>query len=205
VIDCFSKSTPLHECGHLQDFNAPHLSFVPSTRSTTLATPIATDSGSPVSPLHAKKYIAVSQTPSPITISDEMPASPSPEAWKKELVLTLQHKEELTSGRWLSDRLINAAQQLLKKQFPSQNGLQDTVVLDAIMKFTSPNKNFVQIIHVEDHWVCASNIFSPEGYVDVYDSMPTLTINSHCLKLQLAAILKCSENSFVVRHVNVQR
>ncbi len=73
------------------------------------------------------------------------------------------------------------------------------------MKFTSPCNNFVQIIHVEDHWVCASNIFSPEGYVDVYDSMPTLTMNSHCLQLQLAAILKCSKNLFIVRHVNVQR
>jgi len=132
----------------------------------TLTTPIATDSGSPVSTLHAKKYIAVSQT-----------------------CAVLQHKKELISGLWLSDRLINAVQQLLKKQFPSQNELQDTVVFEAIMKFTSQNKNFVQIIHVEDDWACASNIFSSEGYVDVYDIKPTLTINSHCLKLQLAAIL----------------
>ncbi len=89
-----------------------------------------------------------------------MSLPPSPKSWKKDLLLTLRDKQELTSGQWLN---INAAQKLLKIQFPSQNGLQDTVVLEAVMKFTSPCNNFVQIIHVEDHWVCASNIFSPEG------------------------------------------
>ncbi len=206
AMDSLSKNTSIDKYEYQQDLNSGDLSPVPNKKCTSLATSIATDNDSPEgSAVYKNKSTSPLQTSSPITLSDEMSLPPSPKSWKKDLLLTLRDKQELTSGQWLNDLFINAAQQLLKIQFPSQNGLQDTVVLEAVMKFTSPCNNFVQIIHVEDHWVCASNIFSPEGYVDVYDSMPTLTMNSHYLQLQLAAILKCSKNSFIVRHVNVQR
>ena len=144
------------------------------------------------------------QCSSPTNISDS-PALPTSNDWKTNVALTLNDKEELISGQWLSDKCINAALHLLKSQFPSQNGLQDTLILEKYKKYSSSSNNFVQIIHIPNHWVCASNQFSPDGGVDVYDSIPAYSANAYSLKYQLAAILKCKQASFTVRHVNVQR
>ena len=50
-----------------------------------------------------------------------------------------------------------------------------------------------------------SNIFSPPGIVEVFDSMPAYSMTSSGLKRQVAAILKTSEKSFSIHHVDVQR
>ena len=63
--------------------------------------------------------------------------------------------------------------------------------------------DFVQIVNIcRSHWVCVSNIFSPPGIVEVFDSMPAYSMTSSGLKRQVAAI---SEKSFSIHHVDVQR
>ena len=72
-------------------------------------------------------------------------------------------------------------------------------------QWRSSCEGFVQIICVGgQHFVCASNITSPPGVVDVYDSLPSYSIKSSTLRKQLATIVKTDESAFQVRHVAVQ-
>ena len=80
------------------------------------------------------------------------------------------------------------------------------LILDEYKKYESSSDNFVQIINISrKHWVCVSNISSPSGTVNVYDSMPHISINNFSLKSQIAAILKTPDQEFQVRHIDVQR
>ena len=92
--------------------------------------------------------------------------------WLPELLLTFDDEEILTGGRWLSSRHISAVHSLLKKQYPEQNSLQDTLQLSNKYRWASSSKDFVQIIHIsQNHWVCVSNLLTPEGVVEVYDEL----------------------------------
>ena len=53
--------------------------------------------------------------------------------------------------------------------------------------------------------MCVSNVFSPPGVVEIFNSMPAYSTTSSGLKRQVAAILKTSEKSFDLYHVDVQR
>ena len=90
--------------------------------------------------------------------------------------------------------------------YPHQNGLQDTLALADLCRFRSSPTDSVQIVNIScSHWVCASNVFSPPGVVEVFDRMPAYSTTSSALKRQVAAILKTSEKSFDLYHVDVQR
>ena len=54
---------------------------------------------------------------------------------------------------------VNAANnKLLQSQYPTINGLQDTVVLAAASKYCSGAKKFIQIMNIsQSHWICACN------------------------------------------------
>ena len=109
-------------------------------------------------------------------------------------------------SNWLSDKHIHSVNELLKRQVPSQNGLQDTVVLYNCLSYNSRVQDFVQIVNIaQNHWVCISNKLSLPGIIEVYDSMPWYSINSLNLCKQAAAILKTSDSSFELNHVDVQR
>ena len=148
---------------------------------------------------------------SPISVNTHKPSQLNLRAepvvyWNQRLGL---HQTDLTAvkeGEWLTDKHINAAQALLQAQFPSQQGLQDTLSLEQCGTYTAGIENFVQIVYINgNHWVCVANKFSPKGTIDVYDCAPSLSKNSMTLRKQLAVILKCQSSSFVVRHVEVQR
>ena len=103
----------------------------------------------------------------------------------------------------LSSKHIYAVHTLLKKQYPEQNGLQDTLQLSNNFKWLSGNKDFVQIIHISlNHWVCASNCLTPDDVVEVYDSLPATCNNA--LTGQIAAILRCSTPHFTIQWASVQ-
>ena len=126
--------------------------------------------------------------------------------WLKDLTLTNQDKEALVNGKWLSDKHVNAANKLLQSQYPTINGLQDTVVLAAASKYRSGAKHFVQIMNIsQSHWICASNILTPPGVVEVYDSMPSYSAHSSALTRQVATVLQTPQAEFELRHVDVQR
>ena len=126
--------------------------------------------------------------------------------WLKRLVLRDIDKDQLLNGAWLMDRHINAANKLLQKQHPHQNGLQDSIVLASELEWESNRTNFVQVINVcEQHWVCASNLRCPENVVEVYDSIPAYSTGSTTLKKQIAVIVRTKSSSFTLRFVEVQR
>ena len=103
----------------------------------------------------------------------------------------------------MTDKHINAVNNLLSHRFPSQNGLMCPLILDEYKKYESSSDKFVQITNISlKHWVCVSNIFSPSGTVNVYDSMPHF---NQQLFAQIAAILKTPDKEFQVRHIDVQR
>ena len=98
----------------------------------------------------------------------------------------------------------SAMNMLLLKQYPSQNGLQDPLVLAEFHEYNSGTEDFVQVVNIDcRHWVCISNKFCSPGVVQIYDSMPHLTMSSAMVRHQVATILKT--NFFVLEHVNVQR
>ena len=101
---------------------------------------------------------------------------------------------------------MEAANKLLKEQYPQQNGLQDTLVLAELCRFRSSPTDFIQIVNIShSHWVCVSNVLSSPEVVEVFDSMPAYSTTSLSLTRQVAAILKTKEKSFDLYHVDVQR
>ena len=126
--------------------------------------------------------------------------------WKSELELRESDKKQILEGKWLNDKHINAVNNLLQKQHPNVNGLQDPLLLYERQQWRSSCDNFVQIICVaRQHFVCASNINCPPGVVDVYDSLPSYSVKSSTLRKQLAAIVRTDKSAFQVRHIAVQR
>lgn len=103
-----------------------------------------------------------------IVISDtEVQDDTSP--WVSSCNLYEKDKHILKSeNSWINDNIINAAQSLLHKQFPTISGFQDTQY-SKNLGFQVERKPFIQILHVnENHWVTA---FSKNlSTVSVYDS-----------------------------------
>ena len=94
----------------------------------------------------------------------------------------------------------------MAQKFPSQHGLQDTLILDKYDLYHSSNEDFVQLINVAGkHWIYSSNRLSPPGMVYVYDSLPSCSINSSGLHRQIATIMKAEDAAFIMKHVDVQR
>lgn len=121
---------------------------------------------------------------------------------------------------------ISAANCLLRSQFPSQNGLQDTCVL----KWSSSPVGFVQIIHISPalfpssikdlmlsylvtsslaglstsgHWACLFNKSSSEGSVDLFYSLHTVPEEHGTILSQLCTFLHTSQPSITTNVVNV--
>lgn len=113
----------------------------------------------------------------------------------------------LQDGEWLTDKHINAANKLLSKQFPKLNGFQDPCCLASpVHPYKSGCCDFVQVVNFDNkHWACISNVLSSPGVVEVYDSIPFYSIGSSSLHMQVAKIVKTSEKSFQLKHVDVQR
>ena len=121
--------------------------------------------------------------------------------WIRSLNLTTDDREDILKGKRLNDRVINAAQAMMKRQFPDQNGLRDTVMLEGAHTWNDVPQRFVQIVFDSSrkHWVCVSNKFT-DGTVEVFDSLPTKKfVASKSVMRQVATILKTQEDSFKVQ------
>ena len=82
---------------------------------------------------------------STINLSDSpLPSSPELTPWVADLYISVANEKILLSGEWLSSNHISAANRLMKCQFPSQNGLQDTCILKQGRVWSSNADNFVQ-------------------------------------------------------------
>lgn len=88
----------------------------------------------------------------------------------------------------LTDIHIGKAQNLLKQQFPSMEGLQATT-LGMVQQFDVMKGKFIQVLHTgANHWICISNIHcNQNNAVKLYDSMYSGISNT--VKKQIASLL----------------
>ena len=121
------------------------------------------------------------------------------------LQLTKEEYEIITGGKWLSANCMSAANQLLKKEFPFQQGLNDTSLLADRMEWSSKPEDFVQIIHIPSgDWACVSNKFCLPNEVDLFDSLHKIPSSTGSIARQSCAILKLDTSSFIINIINVQ-
>ena len=148
---------------------------------------------SPLSPLSqsSAEKISVSSSSSPAAL----------DWWVKDLLLTVEDKEILESGRWLNDKHISAAQQLLRKQYPFVSGLQNPI-LGSNLTFDVMETEGVQIINHRNHWTCLSTIGCQPSEVNVYDSLHA-RLSASAMK-QTCSMLNTTEAKLTVRMRKVQ-
>lgn len=150
-------------------------------------------------------FVASDDHPDTINLSStSLPQSLEFSSWVNDLALSVADEETLVCGEWLTATHISAANYLLRSQFPSQNGLQDTCVLKQSGKWLSSPVGFVQIIHISPgHWACLSNKFSSEGCVDLFDSLHTVPEEDGTILSQVCCILRTSQQSITTNIANV--
>ncbi len=108
----------------------------------------------------------------------------------------------LDTTAWITDSIVNAAQKLLKEQFPGINGLQN-VCMGYVMGFEIQAGAFLQILHSNNHWLTiASGQHQPS--VKVFDSLNSYI--STLVKAQIACILSTQKDkiSFSIMDVQTQ-
>ena len=123
------------------------------------------------------------------------------------LTLNIEAKALIEGGEMLDDRIIEAAQDILNKQFPGINGFQPTILGQADISFTPLSKDMVQILFKGNsqcgHWFTISTLTLKPGYVSIYDSL-NLELDSN-VKNQICAILKHEGTTITVNKVPVQQ
>jgi hypothetical protein len=132
----------------------------------------------------------------------------SDEHWTNVLNLT---REELTilqnNSICLNDRIINAAQKLLKERNNWYDGLHDTVVVAAGQVSITGRRDvpFVQIVHDEpySHWMVVTNINCNVGELSVYCSLHQIP-SAQC-QVVITRYLKMEGKSLKLNVVNVAR
>ena len=71
--------------------------------------------------------------------------------------LLASHKRMILNGEELDDVILNFAQKLLKKQFPSIGGLQNPVLQGKKKRINAKDLLCLQVIHLhQNHWILAS-------------------------------------------------
>ena len=134
-------------------------------------------------------------------ISDSLPECDSPEltSW---IGLSIADETTLVCGKWLSANHISAANRLLRAQFPSQNGLQDTCVLQQKGTWSD---GFVQIIFISHgHWACISNKYSSLGIVALFDSLHTVPSEDGSIVQQVCSILRSNEPAITINVIMLE-
>ena len=101
--------------------------------------------------------------------------------------LAIEKKREM-----LDDRVILAAQNILKRQFTEVNGFQPSILSQGDITFQPCRENMVQILFKGSnkcgHWLTISTLNIKPGYVNVYDSS-NLELCSD-VKNQICAIIR---------------
>lgn len=124
--------------------------------------------------------------------------------WIHNLGLTMADKDILVNGKLLTATHIAAATKLLKKAFPSQNGLQDSHYVYENC-WDGGTDGFVQVIFLSSgHWACLSNRFSQNGDVELFDSMLTAPSEGDDIVGQACSILKSTKQMLTIDVVGVQ-
>ena len=103
-------------------------------------------------------------------------------------------------GDWLTDTHTSLVNDILRHQFPSVSGLQNTL-LGQNPTFERMSKPYVQIIHTDgDHWLAVQGIH--ESFVKAYDSRKKSM--SRETQLQIANLTLSSEKAIIVHIQHTQ-
>ena len=125
--------------------------------------------------------------------------------WLANLHLTHSDRDVLLNPLgWLNDRIIDASQNLLMKQFPYIPGLQNTV-LGMTLSFKIHNGEFLQIINTSyQHWLTVSTIgiknpAEVRVFDSLYDFLPSMA------KAQVASIMCTQQTTIKIQFMDVQK
>ena len=85
----------------------------------------------------------------------------------------MEDKNDIVSGRQLTDKHINYSHLLLKAQFPGVHGLHSTLTLEKQPKIpVNDRSRYLQIVFCRgNHWITVSTIGCNKNCVTVYDSL----------------------------------
>ena len=175
------------------------------TRPPTTAEPSRTRPPTTAEPSHTQIQPPTTAEPSHTQIQPPTTAEPSHTQptrwWVKQLSLREQDRHALTTGDWLNDLHISAAQKLLKAAFPNIGSLQSPV-LGERLQFKPAATAFVQILNFCGHWACVSTIGCKPGHVNVYDSLFSTPPAS--LVRQLCCLIQTKEAQLTVNMMEMQ-
>ena len=132
----------------------------------------------------------------------KIPHRSAPKAGK--FHLSEQDISTISTGDWLTDHIVGAAQSVLREQFPHARGLENTT-LGPIFNFSVQKGQFSQILNTgSHHWVLVSTVgcYTP-SVVYLYDSLFSGRIAALVQK-QIASIIYEEGTSFKVIVPNVQ-
>lgn len=120
------------------------------------------------------------------------------------MTLTEHDSAIIKNGAWLNDKIINAAQLLMKhdKDLLPVGGFQNTL-LGQTPTFDVLTDESIQILHSGgDHWLTISTVGVPHPVVQVYDSLPgRLPLST---LQQIAALLYTKEKEIIIEYASVQ-
>ena len=140
----------------------------------------------------------------PYDVDTHVSQQPPLHFWKEEYRLTDDDRQILSDAeRWLNDKLIDAGQKMLLKQYGDRvSGLQDVIKSRTLSMDIEPSE-FVQILNKSDsHWFTVSTIGCKPGVVNVYDSATKYT--THRNKEEIAALLHTTSDTITLQYMNVQ-
>ena len=135
---------------------------------------------------------------------DNKNATPS-QNWVKcgEVQLSKKHRIIISSGAWLNDLIIFAAQNLLQSEHPFVGGFQNPVLSEK-MAMVPEAGEFIQVLNVGgDHWLTVSNIGCGNHFtIKVFDSLGGRLPTSS--KKVVADMLQCQKKSITIIYESVQ-
>ena len=125
--------------------------------------------------------------------------------WVKNELYSLTHddREMVASPKWLTDKIIMAAQMLILQHFPTMSGLQPPP-LQEVLALKVYSGEFIQIVNIRNnHWCVVSTVGCENGVVNVYDSMyPSIPMKTITL---IASMVSNSVSKLVVRMMDVDK
>ena len=123
--------------------------------------------------------------------------------WLPDLGLTDDDRQILLHPMgWLTDSIVNAAQNLLKQVAGHVSGLQD-VTRGMVHSFDVETGEFVQVLNNQrGHWLLVSTIGCPHPTVRVYDSM-LRSAGTH-VKSQVASLLNTQQPTIELQFMDCQ-
>ena len=122
---------------------------------------------------------------------------------KAPLVVPTVLQKIISDGDWLTDRIIDAVQNVLRLAHPHIGGLQSTI-LGETLTFDIQRGNFVQVLNVSrSHWITISNIGCEPETIAIYDSLGSGSVPARTSE-QIAAIVFSSSSSIQLIFKSVQ-